>query len=395
MKKAIFTLAVLVMAFGNVGMAQMSLSLKSAQSNMVFKHYGMTRETVYQPSDVMYSRSNQVMYRGTFSYDEEFNRYEELYERTSATESWTNYYLKSYEYDFYGNVMEELLQTWVDDEWVNDSRIVYTYSGTQISEAVSQLWDGEWKNDVKVVYNYDGDEMTQLYWTWNGSVWSSSELYTYTFTNESIDLLMQYMQGGAWQNEQHKMFMLDFNQNVKEILVENWENNAWVNAENWVYSYEGDVYTLVMVQQWKDNDWQDYRKVVYTYENGNAKHGEYWQWSGSEWFVIDEELEMPYNYNTESMSFFCYVVDMNYVDLTGVEENTQSATFKVYPVPAEGEITIEAVNFQKAELYSLTGQKVMESEKGTFKVDNLQAGVYMLKVYDLNGNSESQRIVVK
>ena len=85
MKKAFFTLAVLMMAVGNVGLAQGPLSLKADQGNKVFKHFGMTRGSAYAPDYVMFSRSNQVMYRGFFSYDEEFNRYEELYERSSVS----------------------------------------------------------------------------------------------------------------------------------------------------------------------------------------------------------------------------------------------------------------------------------------------------------------------
>ena len=45
MKKTIFTLAVLVMAFGNVGFAQRNANLKSNVTANVLKHYGVRDET--------------------------------------------------------------------------------------------------------------------------------------------------------------------------------------------------------------------------------------------------------------------------------------------------------------------------------------------------------------
>ena len=86
---------------------------------------------------------------------------------------------------------------------------------------------------------------------------------------------------------------------------------------------------------------------------------------------------------------------MVYVDLTSVNENAQTSNVKVYPVPAENEIQIQAEGFQKAEIYSVTGQKMLESTMDKMNVSSLSQGVYLLKVYDQSGNSETQRIVVK
>jgi hypothetical protein len=41
MKKGLFTLAILVMAFGNVGFAQHKVNLKSDATANVLKHYGV------------------------------------------------------------------------------------------------------------------------------------------------------------------------------------------------------------------------------------------------------------------------------------------------------------------------------------------------------------------
>ena len=86
---------------------------------------------------------------------------------------------------------------------------------------------------------------------------------------------------------------------------------------------------------------------------------------------------------------------MTYVDLTNVDENAQAANVKVYPVPAENEVFVQADGFQKAEIYSVTGQKMMESQQNNMNVSQLSSGLYIIKVYDLEGNCATQRFVVK
>ena len=67
----------------------------------------------------------------------------------------------------------------------------------------------------------------------------------------------------------------------------------------------------------------------------------------------------------------------------------------VYPIPAENEIQIQAEGFQKAEIYSLTGQKLMESQSEKMNVGALSSGIYLLKVFDRAGNAETQKLMVK
>jgi hypothetical protein len=85
---------------------------------------------------------------------------------------------------------------------------------------------------------------------------------------------------------------------------------------------------------------------------------------------------------------------VEYVDLTSVDENA-AAKFMVYPIPAENEIQIQAEGFQKAEIYSLTGQKLMESQSEKMNVGALSSGIYLLKVFDRAGNAETQKLMVK
>lgn len=397
MKKGLFTLAVLVMAFGNVSFAQHKANLKSNATQQVLKHYGVRDESSIVPEIATWETTDGEKYRTVYTYDEYDYYLIEEYTKIDEGDGWVDFSMIMYEYDFNGNVLEAVAMS-VDDSGVmeNDSRASFTYDGDQLSEVVYQEWeDGAWENETKEVYTYNGDITTVLYWDWNGNNWSSDELWTYTRTGNTIELVMQYMQGGAWQNEEKDTFTLDFDENVTEILYELWQNNAWANFLKIIYHYNDEgCFDSRLIQGWMVNSsvWEDDIICRFSYVDGNAVHGTAVKVEGG--IACDDELEMAYGYNAATKTFYGSEVDMTYVDLTGVDENSQ-ANFKVYPVPAENEILIQAEGFQKVEIYSLTGQKLMESQQNNMNVSQLSSGLYIIKVYDLEGNCATQRFVVK
>ena len=398
MKKGLFMFAVLAMAFGNVGFAQNEANLKSDATANVLKHYGIRNEITVVPESCYITGVAGDYARALYTYDEDYYYLiEELYSMY-AGEQWRDMIRISYEYDFSGNVMEKLTQmdgsgmgNWADREFVT-----YSYEGGELSEVIIQRKEGnDWVNKTKEVYNYNDDVTTVLYWAWNGNNWTSDELYTYTYSTSSIELLIQYMEGGAWQNDQKETYSLDFDGNVTEILIEGWESTNWVKDRLTTYNYENNVYTSILTADWNGASWESVYQSNYVYENGNATQAKCEMMSGGEWVPADGPIEIAYGYNAASISFNCYKVEASYIDLTGVEENTQASNFKIYPVPAQGEITIEAEGFQKAEIYSLTGQKLMESLQPKMNVEALASGLYIIKVYDLEGNCDTRHFVVK
>ena len=397
MKKAIFTLAILVMAFGNMGFAQSKADLRKNTTEQIFKQYGLVRESNIVPQQANYYESDGTRHRTTYYYDEsEFTLTEEITE--TYWDSWQNESRITYEYDFYGNVFEMLGQEWDGSDWEDAVRVSFTYDGDVISEDIYQYYiDGQWVNVIKEVYNYNGDDWTVLVWEWNGTTWTSSVLNTYTREGTTIVQVMQYMEGGAWQNDEKYIYTLDFDENIVEILWQEWENPEWVNFEKTTYVYEDGVYTEQNVQIWDDDDWLDNFLYTFGYDAlGNAKHGKCFEYDGDDtWVPSDGDIDMAYDYNADAKSFYASEVEMVYVDLTSVNENAQATNVKVYPVPAENEIFIQADGFQKAEIYNMMGQKLMESATEKMDVSSLSQGVYLLKVYDREGGSATQRVVVK
>lgn len=396
MKKALFTLAILLMAFGNMGFAQSKAEMRAKTTERVFKQYGLVRQSSIVPQQATYSEVDGTQHRTTYYYDEyEFTLSEEVME--TYYDNWTNEARALYEYDFNGNVLEALMQQWSNGDWEDEMLMSCEYDGDMLSEVINQYnMGGVWMNVSKEVYNYNGDTWTVLYWLWNGTTWSSDMLYTYTRSGNTIELLMQYMEGGAWQNEGKEIYTLDFDENVTEIISQVWADNEWVNSEQTTYLFENGVYTDKYIKEWDGSAWVNDYHFTYDYDvNGNAKHGECYGFGGYDWTFADNDIEMAFDYNATSTNYYGCRVDVEFIDLTGIAENAQTVSFIVYPMPAENEIQIQAEGFQKAEIYSLTGQKLMESTTESMNVSALSQGVYLLKVYDQAGKAETQRIVVK
>ena len=162
------------------------------------------------------------------------------------------------------------------------------------------------------------------------------------------------------------------------------------------YNYEGLVYTSVVSDVWT-GDWGELAKTEYAYDsNGNATQGVSYLMIDGEWmggFATD--IIMPYAYNEKSKEFYASEVTMVYADIIlATNEMTENPAFNLYPNPASGMISVNGEGFEKAEIYNIAGQKVMESSNAKIDVNALQAGVYMVKVFG-NGSSEMLRVVVK
>ena len=183
---------------------------------------------------------------------------------------------------------------------------------------------------------------------------------------------------------------------MEEILDQSWAGTTWENSELTSYNYEGSVFTTKTIKQWDGSAWADNLLFTYEYdESGNAKHGECSAFDGINWETADGDIEMVFDNGEKSNEYYGYLADVEYVDLTSLKENDPTFSFVVYPVPAHDVIYIEAEGFQKAEVYNLTGQKLMESLRDRMNVSSLSSGLYVMKVYDRGGGCATQRFVVK
>ena len=80
----------------------------------------------------------------------------------------------------------------------------------------------------------------------------------------------------------------------------------------------------------------------------------------------------------------------------GVAESNVDA-FEVYPNPATSMVTVKGDNLSSLAIYNVAGQlvRVVKLDSMINNIDmNVEAGVYFFSIYDNNGNSSVQRIVI-
>lgn len=116
-----------------------------------------------------------------------------------------------------------------------------------------------------------------------------------------------------------------------------------------------------------------------------------------------------YDYTIERQGFFpdtgsLEIIDADVVVSVVLQTDDTSvsdlvALFQVYPNPASDWLMITAgQNITMLEIYDIKGIRVLQNypdnERYSFQVSALPAGLYLLKVYQADGVSRSQRIVI-
>lgn len=80
-------------------------------------------------------------------------------------------------------------------------------------------------------------------------------------------------------------------------------------------------------------------------------------------------------------------------------DNKPELSISVYPNPAVDQITVEMANMAKVEILDLTGKQIRTIEANverlTFDVSDLNAGIYLIKVSDINNGAISKKVTIK
>lgn len=403
MKRLFLPMAVFMMVFGSVNLFAQNSERMQKVSAVAQQRFQKDDETWFEPTKTNFSQINddngvKEYFQVEYTYDEyEFFLTEEV-EQKKAGDYWVNNMMKTYEYDWMGNVSSCLEQEWENGAWVNSTMTTFTYDefeGTP-QEVIVKVWvNGAWVNEERIVYTYGDDVTYMLFCDWSG-VWNSDEMYTITYEMEGYEIIEQYMEHGAWQNEYRTLVAYNENFDLGTKLSQIWEDNSWVNDAKLVYNYdENGFYNKIELSAWISGDWSEVGKIDYVFSNGNAISASFQYMEAGEW-TDDEnfEIEMPYANNERSKTFEATEVAMVYNDFLNVDEMTENGVFGLYPNPAVDVIAIQGEGFEKAEIFNIAGQKVMEANEARIDVNSLNSGVYMVKVYG-NGSSEMLRVVVK
>ncbi|HMI07414.1 MAG TPA: T9SS type A sorting domain-containing protein [Flavobacterium sp.] len=148
--------------------------------------------------------------------------------------------------------------------------------------------------------------------------------------------------------------------------------------------------------------------TVFSTANVNASIA-YTANNGTDWnFVQTEDLHyvqsygMDYDFDGTDINAYIATTDLGVLKypihnvVLGTYNPVADNPVGIYPNPANGAVKIltnDGTGITAATVYSLTGQKVLESQSATFDVSNLSNGIYIVKVKSAGGKYFSEKLV--
>lgn len=264
-----------------------------------------------------------------------------LYLWNQETGVWDLISKNTYTYDGNGNLIEQLSQTWIVDQWINSHKLLYTY-------------------DV----NYNLIEELELAWDFINNIWENFDIHYYTYENNLLmEDLKQLWWQGAWENEYNTFWTYDGGGHATERLKKSWEGGAWVNFLHNTYTYNASWQEIEeFVEIWESGAWVNHEMYYKTYDvNGNMIELLIQVWEAKGWV---NESKQTINYG-----------------LVGINEysslNNSDFNLVNYPNPFNNSTTIEFDLFQKSNvflsIYDINGRLITtlvneEKDAGSYSV---------------------------
>ncbi len=135
-------------------------------------------------------------------------------------------------------------------------------------------------------------------------------------------------------------------------------------------------------------------QIVYTVDNGVS-----WETITNEALAHVQCYSADYDFIGNTIDAYLATTDlgvMKYkiIDLPLTTTRPLANAIGIAPNPASGIVKISAnSNVENLTIFSMTGQKVLESDKETVNVSSLNAGMYLVKVTLANGETASQKLI--
>lgn len=367
-------------------------------------------------------------------HDSDFEKLDSTINRTVVDGQLQNYYKEVFEYDDYGNFVQNTDFDWNEEtqRWINDQRWDFAYNEAgQVETVLGYIWSsGQWILDTRETVNYDGNGNAVEYQTqqrdentgqwindfrstrsysadnllttstdfiWSGGVWVPISMTNFEY-NQAGQLMMEtdYVLNDNNQVESQRIqYEYDSNGNRIEQLIQTW-NVAWTNQIRHLYAYNGNNQLVEeTIQSYQGSAWVNETRFEYSYsftvERSNLKLPVYFYNQNGEidinalansdeyrWIEESNRWELAANRQLSFSEFDSAV--------TGYKEMV-SAQLSVYPNPTTDgiRITTPSVGIPvQVEVYSLQGQLLLQQEltnQSFMSMDALAKGTYLIKIH--------------
>ncbi|HSH64882.1 MAG TPA: T9SS type A sorting domain-containing protein [Bacteroidia bacterium] len=322
---------------------------------------------------------------------------------------WINFGKNSYTYNSDGNlesVLEELFNE-SPEEWIKNTRDVYNYDslGNRIF-SLRQYFNGqEFVNNFKSENCFEGKNLISSVrqdWTDNEWVNSSKSIYTYTPEKVKVTALFQVWANEQWVNYGLTNYGYDEMLNVNTIQSKTWQENQWIDYALGLFEY-GD-YNNLIIENWLrivNNNRENWFRIFYEYDDDNNLvhlYGE--EWINNQWVPENEPLKVTnpagilYSYLAkEVFLYYSKPTSVGYEKNIANEFNLSqnypnpfnSTTIINYTIPSAGVVKLKIFDILGNEITELVNEyKFRGNYSIKFTDHNLSSGVY---IYTLKINN--------
>ncbi|WP_170853623.1 T9SS type A sorting domain-containing protein [Lishizhenia tianjinensis] len=128
---------------------------------------------------------------------------------------------------------------------------------------------------------------TRTLFNWNGSSWTGAlkMSYTYSSTNELSEILHQSFQNSQWINSSKNTYINNLNGSPDTIQITSWNavNSTWDYTSRYTFTYNTNNQTIAKVlENYQNNAWVNMKKFEYQYDlNGNLIEEKQLNWDSS------------------------------------------------------------------------------------------------------------------
>jgi len=209
-------------------------------------------------------------------------------------DKWQKDYRYKRIYDTSENLIEDTYKSWTNDKVVYLEKISLTYDkNNNITEYIAQ-WnepDAPDLNRDRWIYIYDDDNhmIETVYQHWRENNWLSESKTLYSYENNNLgEILNQDWDGNDWINDWKDSYIFDENNNRIAEFYQQWEDNQWVDVDRSTHSYDGNNNRVAgFGEKWDGNAWITAWKDSCSYDSNNNQIAFLFsRWNGEEWVNV-------------------------------------------------------------------------------------------------------------
>jgi len=227
--------------------------------------------------------TSDLIFNSRFNFDNNANGLiqNQLNQVKQIGSEWVNSSRLIYTYTL-GNIKPSsvTIQHWKESNWRNFSQEIYTYDKkNNLNNNINQRWEIDslfWTNSQMVNYTYNSNssllEASNLRWDIFNKTWSLSNLISFKYQDANtlpIEALQKIWINGAWRNELKASYKYNSFDKISSLLVQAYDiqTNTWFNSglTTSIYYPNESLHQVTQEGLLRPDLWINLNRTTYTY----------------------------------------------------------------------------------------------------------------------------------